>query len=92
MTDWDGDVGEFTESELRLSAGDWPGGESGAKLDAEDGGREKTGMASILIGRSIPSDPIESPVETDCNSPDEDELFRVCVRKWRVIMSRRQAE
>jgi len=39
--DWeDGDDGEWTESELRLSAGEVPLGESGAKLEAEEGGRE----------------------------------------------------
>lgn len=82
--DYVGD-GELTDRELMWSAGDK--GESGAKLELEDGGRE----CSILMCLSSPKsdiDMMEVGVETDpiwSDSEDDDELFLKCVRKCLVI-------
>lgn len=75
--------GELTERELMWSAGEL--GESGAKLELEDGGLEcSTFMclsskekSDIMVG--VETEPIWSEREED------DELFRVCVLKCLVI-------
>lgn len=90
---YDDGGGEWTESDPRFSAGDICVGDSGAKLEDEDGGLEYSDF--IILSSTIGSEEVEVGVlvlPPLMRSEDEDELLRVCVRKWRVIMSLRQAE
>jgi len=90
----DGEDGEWTESELMFIIGDK--GESGAKLEDEDGGREEcSNLIGLCSSKWMESDVVLWVVGVELlvtTSEDEEELFLMCVLKCRVIISRLQAE